>query len=515
MNLKKYLNINLAFSFLIFTASWLLINDSYKVSRDEMWYADYSMKFDNSETNDIRHITEVDIHQVAFSHVFRYMERLVISLFGENLYGLRLLNLIFGMLMIYSVWISTKKIQPQARYFLFLYTVLISFTPILSLYSHHARPDWVMMSLITISILFSVIDFVKNDKRYLYGSVASAVLSGVIYWSGLAALAGILALYFTLFLINQRNIKYVYAFFATLLLVFLYYFLLFLFNGSELIALFSTEALQSGNLMSGKSLSMYWDNLILLLNYPTENGVTGYVLTALIFSPITFMLFYKDKMTAIDKKILLLFYVFFITYIVITLLRGQGIRYLYFIFPVLFFLNIYMCTVVRESSGKFFANIYITGLTCISVLSLVSTGLYAKNNSNQWESYKKYGADIENIVENVDGRLMTTYDFSWLWLDKSKFYLETFSFKEVESYEEFNNIMDKYNIGVILIGETTKKRIKKHNHKKTDLWYSYLNSFLDDKMIKADTIKNKFYRANKQNKPIDIDGYTTELWIRK
>ena len=75
MNFKKYLDTNLVVSLLLFSIVWTLVNNSYDLSRDEMWYADYSIKYNDTETRDIRHLSENDIHQVAFSHVYRNIER--------------------------------------------------------------------------------------------------------------------------------------------------------------------------------------------------------------------------------------------------------------------------------------------------------------------------------------------------------------------------------------------------------------------------------------------------------
>jgi hypothetical protein len=518
MFLKKYLNFNLIASLLLFSISWTLMNDSHTISRDEMWYADYSVKLNDSKTNDIRHITNIDIHQASFSYIFRYLEKGVVEQFGKNIMGLRVLNLITGMLTVFTMWIFIREVQFKSRYFLLLYTVLITFIPILSNYAHHIRPEWVMMMFSTISMVFLTINVIVSKKCYLYLSAVFAALSAVIYWSGLAILAGILVAYTFLFFENKKDIRYLYSIFIALILAILYYFPLFIFNKDELIGLFSTAVPQTGRILTGHAFVEYWSVFLILLNDIPKSGITGLLTIGFIGSPIFLYFLGKKRLSGTHKKIILCFYIFFISYFLISLLRGAGLRYFYFILPIFIFLNMYICISLREAGDRVIANIYLAGLILLSVASVVSAAVYVSNNNGQWKWYKKYEKDVFSSIEDIDGRLMLTYDFAWLLKERDKFYLENFIFKPSKTYNFFKSTMEEHNITVVLIDETTRTRIDNETDKFGigATWYQYLQKFLIEKDFKkVNIIYNKYYRKNKEKIHIYEDGYATEIWVRK
>ena len=68
-----------------FISTWIIVNDSYVINRDEMYYASYSTAFSEHETEDIRFISEKDHYTVAMLPLYRILLRSSISIFGKNI----------------------------------------------------------------------------------------------------------------------------------------------------------------------------------------------------------------------------------------------------------------------------------------------------------------------------------------------------------------------------------------------------------------------------------------------
>ena len=103
-NIKEFYNKNIIIVLLLslYSIIWFITNDSFLFHRDEMWYSMYSIYFDNSQTNDVRYITDHDIHQIAYLPFFRYLQGFIIEVFGQNIYSLRTINLCFAIIALFA-----------------------------------------------------------------------------------------------------------------------------------------------------------------------------------------------------------------------------------------------------------------------------------------------------------------------------------------------------------------------------------------------------------------------------
>jgi len=515
MNFKKYLDTNLVVSLLLFSIVWTLVNNSYDLSRDEMWYADYSIKYNDTETRDIRHLSENDIHQVAFSHVYRNIERGMLKIFGENIFGLRVLNLLLSLLLIYTVHLWQSKSIEKHKNKLIVFTSLLLFLPILSIYSHHARPDWAMMMITATSLILLVIGIERERDKYLYAASFLFGLTAVIYWSGIAVLAGALAIFLCMYITEENNkSKYIYIVISLFALPVLYFSYIATYEFNELTSLFTEKNLQTGSLLAEPFISKYMSSLHIFLENILKSKIQSFMLFGLIFGPL--ILLYLNGAALVDskkRKIIKFIYLFIFTYVTTSLVRGGGVRYLYFILPVFLFLNMYILTILNQKRESLISRGYFIGILALVFLSIFKTTMYVYDNKGQWSQYKKYESDLQYILKDADGRALTSFEFAWILKDIDKLYIENFLFFIPDTYYKFKEVMIKSNVSTILIDETTRSRminIKDDNI--NQVWYQYLHRYIGENFIKKEEIFNIYYRKNKKMSPSDNRGYKTEVW---
>jgi 4-amino-4-deoxy-L-arabinose transferase-like glycosyltransferase len=515
MNFKKYLDTNLAVSLLLFSIVWILVNNSYDLSRDEMWYADYSVKYNDSETTDIRHLSEIDVHQIAFSHVYRNIERGMLNIFGENIFGLRVLNLLLSLLLIYTVHLWQSKSIEKHKNKLIVFTSLLLFLPILSIYSHHARPDWAMMMITATSLILLVIGIERERDKYLYVASFLFGLAAVIYWSGIAALAGALVIFLFMYITEESNkSKYIYIVISLFALPIVYFLYIATYEFNELISLFTEKKLQTGRLLSEPFISKYMSSLNIFLDNLIKSRTQSFMSLCLIFGPL--ILLYLDGVALVDskkRKIIKLLYLFIFTYLAVSLVRGGGVRYLNFIIPVFLFLNIYVLTILNQKREGLISRGYFIGIIMLVILSIFKTTIYAYDNKGQWSQYKKYESDLQYILKDSDGRALTSFEFAWILKDIDKLYIESFIFFIPDTYHEFREIMLKSDVNILIIDEATRSRMfNTKNDNGNGVWYQYLHRYMSENFIKKEEVFNIYYRKNKKMSPSDNRGYKTEIW---
>ena len=189
-NKTKFLeneNILICGLLLLYLFIWLISNNAFAYHRDEMWYTMYSVFFTDKTTNDIRHIIQNDIHQIAFLPAFRHIHGFFVNLFGQNIYSLRAINIFFALVALFLTLKTMKEYKIRFVYLL-LFILLMSFENQIIISSHKARPDF-SMSMLSLSSIILILDFLKSKGLIkLFNSAIFAVLASSFYWNGLAVL---------------------------------------------------------------------------------------------------------------------------------------------------------------------------------------------------------------------------------------------------------------------------------------------------------------------------------------
>lgn len=507
-SLKNNLLNNNIFIILIlffYTLIWFISNDAFYFHRDEMWYASYSVSLSDYSTNDIRHIIPIDLHQIAFLPVFRFLQGFIISIFGENIYGLRIINLAFILSVLYLSIRLFIKLE-ISRFLIIFFVLIIMFEPQVMMYSHKARPDFIIACLGLISVIY-IINFLLYRKVYfLYSSSFFSVLALSMYWNGLAVIFStsltILIFYLKKYVSINDLLK---LSFFTLFFLIIFFLLPIYLNYDSFFETFTNIGVKSS---SGTFH-------ILNIFYMIKQSLIGskyqsILLFIVLFYIISWIIINKTNISIIKKEILFVCMYFFIAILLVLSLRSDSSRHLYMFLPIFylaFILNINLLFIKVKKMKKL---TYLT-LTIIVVLFTLNSSRYIYNNFGQQSSYDKYSYDINHTIIKDDVIVLTTFDLTWA-VDNPKFYLENFLFKNLSSKLEFVSIISNYDIEYMLIDETTRSRLD--NHPKKQIWYKYLNEYLNSNYKLKTVFFNKFYRQNKKRIKLDTRGYKTEIWER-
>lgn len=516
--IKKRHTITTLLAIFLFISIWTIQNNSYLISRDEMWYTDYSIHFNDHETEDVRYTTDLDLHQSAFPATFRILQRFSVGLMGKNIFGLRFLNLIFAIILlaVLSYFLQKRKLSAN---WIFLYILFLLFDSVVAKQSHILRPDWVFEISVVISICFLLLFLEQNRLRYLYITSIIAGFSVGIYWNGLASLA---AFYFilTLFLFTRKIIFKEFLLIILLSLISLTIFFIIptsLFF-EETIALFQTDSIQANRLTSGNAFYEYFSSftkLIAGLLKPTSyNLITGSFI-AFFISAVIFSRFVKKN----NKVLRDLLYIgsWGTIYILIVVLRGGDIRFVHLLLPLIYFLLIYLISSFDSGIRKhLFYKLMVMYLVIYTLMISANNILYIKNNSGQWREYQKFSKDLNELIPHASGRIFTVFDFTWALNDRPKYFMETILFNPVESEEEFMMLLETYDIDYMMVDE--RSRLRMFGEDEFGLgkeWYRYWDSILSNDFILVGEVVNKYYRHNKGIAPKNPNGYTTEIWKKK
>ena len=501
---------------IFFSATWFFANDSYHISRDEMWYTNYSTNWNDSETQDIRHITELDIHQAGLAPVFRLMQRLSVSGFGKNLYGLRALNLIFGIFMVISVAFFMYKYQLSIIW-VGLFCVLVLFDPAISKHLHQIRPDWIMESCL-VMMSASVFLYIKEEKLlFLYsGGIIGGIASGV-YWNGLAAVAGFLVVLAAMVLRKDLSliscVKVVIVCCVSLVLFWVTPLLMYL---PETYALFSIDGAQTSRLASGNVLTGYLSNFIGMFKPLFVLGKYQLMLGSLTAMAIliTFFHFLFSKVRK-TNQIMLYGWLWIIVFLMVVALRGGGLRHIYFILP--FFYLIFATAfgfLYSVYNKKWVVRLFTAYLILFCLLITIKMPLNWIARYGKWDAYIAYSEDLSSLLkDNKDGRVLTTFDASWALENYPKLFMEVASFKRPETYNQTKQLFEKYNVKYVLVDETSRLRMSRPDELRIGKdWYRYWDKLLQNDYRLIGIVYNKYYRPNKGLPPGDPKGFKTEVW---
>jgi hypothetical protein len=304
----------------------------------------------------------------------------------------------------------------------------------------------------------------------------------------------------------------------SLLILGIYAYVISIIYRDEVRELFSDSSpLQTGNLVSESFLISYMSSVETFLINIMNGGILGFLYITILILPLVIFGFFKNCTKYQIKETIILSYIFLVVYLLISLIRGSGVRYLYFIMPSFIIINIYLLFKVKSllQRKNLMLFLFYSMIFCVVILSFVHSVRYAYINRAQSIQYSKYERDIGFIINNTNGRIMTTYDFAWMHKNKSKFFLENFIFSKVTSYETFSNIMKENDIDVVLVCETTRVRMDsaKTNHN-IETWYEYLDICLNESFVQSSIIHNKYYRRNKIGFSHSKLGYKTEVWTK-
>jgi len=358
----------------------------------------------------------------------------------------------------------------------------------------------------------------ENKSYYLYVSGILGGLATGIYWNGLAALASFFAILFLLLLKKKISIKTLVSVLSVSTLSLLLFFLIpVIYFWQETIALFGSEALQTSRLVSGNAVFEYFSSLIRLILLIIEpkryNLLVSSILILVIFNTFYGRLVLKDKKIT---DFLLYGWIWISFFLLIVVFRGGGLRFFYFLLPLIYFILTfslgYLCENYKKRKIVFLSSIF---LLIFSLLIAFNTTIQLQKTSGQWKEYQKYTKDLKEYLVDKKGRVLTTFDFSWALKDYKKLFIETNSFQEPKSYSELNDNFNKYNVKYILVSERSRIRMSGvDEHGIGSNWYYFWDEILNNEYIHIGDVHNKYYRHNKGIKPTSSEGYKTEIWMK-
>ncbi len=511
---NKYLLIFLL-SILIFIISWVLLNDTKAYSRDEMYYASYSLAWSDADTQDVRHITRYDLYKIAMLPAYRVLLYSSLSLFGKNLVGLRFINLIAGIAILFSVYWFGRKLKLPTSYYLLIYLSLLV-VPKMIYYYHLARPDFILMALI-IWVFILLIVYTRDKKDYfLYIAAALTGFSCGIYWNGIALVAafGVIIFYFLLRKVISKR-TFLFSVLITSVSLLLFFILPIILNWDVFIPLLTSTGFQTKDISEGTAVWNYPLSLARLVWFGFTNGVL--ILHGIfLLSTIGLAIFFFTRKNSVEAKSLIkdisIFGgIFIIIYILITAFRGDGEgRFIDHIIILVFVQFSIVFSFTLKNIKKIPAKILALSFLILFFGSMAGKVLYdAYTHNGQAKAYTQYSDDLKNLIKRKDKRVFTSYETMWA-LPNPKMYLEVFMHKKIFTYEEMSELFKKYNVGYILLDERSKDRMKLGQP-------SYVNwrKVLDNEYILIGKIANKYYRANKGKNPATGNKFITEVWQRK
>ncbi len=500
---------------LLFVIAWFLLNDSEAISRDEMFYASYSLAWSDADTKDIRHVTEHDYYSVSMQPVYKALMYSSISLFGKNITGLRFFNLVAAIIILISVFRFGKKFKFSPLFFIIFFLMLL-LVPKIRYYYFLGRPDFILMSLIVLVLLF-VTTYTREKKNYfLYFAAAITGFSCGIYWNGIALLAcfGVLMLY----LLVKKTISlriFLFSALYTSLSLFLFFLLPLIFNWDNFIPMLTGTGFQTKDISEGTAIRNYPVSLLRLFWYGFTNGILiihGIILISTVL--ISMFYFLRSKNTenkSFLKELSVINCIIIVVFILITAFRGDGEgRYVDNIMIPIFI----QFAVVVSFSFATFKTISVK-ILALCVLTVFFGGLTFKvisdtySNYGQTQAYEKYSENLRDIIKNTNSRVFTSYESMWA-LPNPKLYLEIFINKKMNSYQEMSLLFKKYNVDYILLDERSKDRMKSNEPS-----YVYWRQVLENEFKLIGSIRNKYYRSNKEKKPANGKEYVNEIWQRK
>ena len=510
----------------LFIVAWFAMNNSYLVNRDEMWYTDYAIALDDTETGDVRHITEVDQGQAGSMIVFRLMQRVSIATFGQTLFGLRALNLVFGLLTLTVLTWAFHKLA-VLRWYLFAFTGILLFDPFLAGYAHHIRPEWIIVCCAIMAVAFLVVFIVESQKKYLILAGMIGAFSSGIYWNGLAVVAAMEAV--LVFLTIKRKINLTTFLAISLvsgLVVSIVFLLPLLYYWPEAQALFTNDASQTARLSSGSALVEYPISLLNMLAVAfVLSGKSAMMLGGMLLLGLaTFFLLLRSQAINVQQKLvaqsLLLF---FVVALLTVALRDRERAYWYvrhFTGVMYMWLLVGLSFLWRADHRVFrwpTAKVASIGVGLFIALIVTLTTKGAWSNCGQWQAYMQYKEDLTSVIPQGEGRVLTTYDFSWAMEDYPKFFLEAIAFQKPQSYVEIKEIFERYDVQYVIVDERSRLRLQgqDENQERYFTWYFYWDRLLREEYEQIGTVYNKYYRPNKGLPPQDPRGFVTEIWRKE
>lgn len=502
-----------------FAGLWLLMNNSHRVNRDEMWYSSYGIELNDSETSDIRHITEYDIHQIAFPLTYRLLQRITVESFGKNLFGLRAINIFFGILMLTIVAFALKN-QNLPVFFLFLFILLLTFYPVTARQMHNSRPDWTMGCIAAICLCLIHLYFVKRKIVFLYIAGFLAGFSAGIYWNGLAVMAAFALIMLLLTIRKEIRFKHLVGISITIFVFSVIFCLLpIFFNWDTFIAMTQNSGLQTSRLATGSGIRQYPSSLVKMIWRLLTSGPVNWLLAFLLFSTIIcYATSLKNENRDHYKQAglyILPWFVFF--YALIVAIRDSSPRHVYHVLPAIFFIHIMALSHLTKNRGwktwSAATHMIFAILGCFIIASASKTSFDAYFQRGQWQAYKQWANDIRSIIPQTTSRVMTTYNFAWALEGYNKFYLENTIFQKPTDIDQASKMFTDHNIEYIHFGERTRLRMDNPGTENYQ-WYGYWNKILERDYEKVGTVYNRYYRHNKGVPSADERGFRTEIWKR-
>lgn len=481
---------------LLFIILWVLMNNSYFITRDEMWYNYYSELTIKSNNQDIWFLGEYDAGQVGFLVPFRYLQGISVTIFGENILGLRILNLFFGTLMIGTVgWVFQQASFPTLWPYIF--TALITFDRELGNVSHAIRPDWLVLCLatVTVALLFAFLEH-RNYKVLLMTAVVAGFSTG-IHWNGFAVV-GSLVIVMIYFLIKKVVPLKVFFGSLTLLLASVLTLLIpLLINLRETAYLFQLEGTDTNRLTSGAALTGYINNLLWLLINGFSSGRYNLLLGMLLISAIVFtiILLFEKRVKTMNKLTLTTMFAFYIVAVMILSLRGVNAKFTLVVFNgILIFWMLLVAAYLKNNTIGMIKHFRILVMVIIFLFLTANahrTIDYALSHQGQWQAYQKYGSDLSKIISNDKGRVVTTFDHAWALKEHNKLFIEALFLNSPESSDQLNQLFEKHNVSYVLVNSRQISCFADRN--KCEDWYGYLKDLLKENYKLIERVYNSYY----------------------
>lgn len=515
---RKFRPVFLLFS-VLFVVYWFYANDSFSISRDGSVYVSYAMEWDESETEDIRYLTKSNIYQAAQLPVYRILQRKLISFFGENIYGIRIINLFITLLVLGVFWLMCVKLELSPWIFI-LGVPFCFFFSYTRQYMFIARPDWLIMCLSLIVAMSIIIGIHTKRNSYLTLAAIAAGLAPTIYHNGIPLFFAFLSILFWL-LVRKEITPTRLAYLIFLPLVFIstvFIFFYFMPYFVEFKDLFANSTSNANRMVSGLWIKEYLIAFGSVIWHGYFEGKRIFIGMIMLIGSFLCIYTYKQKKINKEQKIsieaLVVFYIFSIIGI---LFRSANPRHSYFFIHIAFLLfGIVLAWLCKEHKRSLIVKASILFFILLIASFSFKAFQHIYKNGGQSAYYAKLSRDLTNIILKDKGRVMTYYDFRLAMPKHKKFFYMPLLTNRPSSQKEFSRLLKQYDVNYVTVCERTRMRMEGQidagsgpNH------YKFLKGILNDEFNKVSVIYNKHYRRNGDSPPLDGVEFSTEIWKRR
>ncbi len=504
-NLNKYI-LFIVFPLLLIVM-WRALNVTHPWTRDEAYYLSYSESWNDGETKDLRYVTEKDIYQGAIFPFYRLALRATNYIpLGNGFFDKRILNL-FLLLLLYLSFVKFFKAFQINNYFSVVPVLYVMVFPKISKYLFMIRPDWTVISLTIMSVIFTLMFLKSREIRSLYVAGLCASFSAIIYWNGLITLLSFGTVLLTL---NECSMK------SKLKVLGLSSFVFILFNiipmsfyYDEFRALSSNSYGTASKVVNSKFYLTYMYSLLSVVQKGYLSKLNDLFSLFILVNIVSLVLFRNNKDI---WKMVLVSCIFWLSAFLAIILRSPSPRHSYFFILMLLPSSVLIFnSVLRKLKTK-----TIVTIACVLTLSFPLIVISKRATyPNREESYAQFQADLRKILEKIEvKRLLTYYEYGTGIPEYSKLFQMSFLSRNFNSKDAFSSFLKSKNVNVIVVSERTRDRMEGIAKGKIPEYYKFLGLILGEEFHYVNSVYSSDYRTNKGKKPRNKEKFESQVWTR-